>query len=154
MTDINRATLLGRLGKDPEVRALQNGDKVASFSIATGEKWKDKQTGEQKEATEWHNVVAFGPVVKIIEQYMRKGSRVLVEGQIRTRKWQDKEGNDRWSTEIVLSGYEAKVILLDAPSGGGSKAEAQASAYGATAGALGSPSSKFDDEIPFAPEFR
>lgn len=148
MADLNRASLIGRLGKDPEIRSMQNGDKVASFPIATGEKWKDKTTGEEKERTEWHQVVVFGPLVRVIEQYLEKGKRVFIEGAIRTRKWQDKEGNDRWSTEIVLSGFDAKMIMLDGASGGGGgAAKGQEGAYGD----LPNPGSRndMDDEIPF-----
>jgi len=148
MTDLNRASLIGRLGKDPEIRIMQNGDKVASFPIATGEKWKDKTSGEEKERTEWHQVVVFGPLVRVIEQYLEKGKRVFIEGAIRTRKWQDKEGNDRWSTEIVLSGFDAKMIMLDGASGsGGGAAKGQEDAYGDLPNP--GPRSDIDDEIPF-----
>lgn len=148
MADLNRASLIGRLGKDPEIRSMQNGDKVASFPIATGEKWKDKTTGEEKERTEWHQVVVFGPLVRVIEQYLEKGKRVFIEGAIRTRKWQDKEGNDRWSTEIVLSGFDAKMIMLDGASGGGGGvAKGQEDAYGDLPNP--GPRGDIDDEIPF-----
>lgn len=148
MADLNRASLIGRLGKDPEIRSMQNGDKVASFPVATGEKWKDKNSGEEKERTEWHQVVVFGPLVRVIEQYLEKGKRVFIEGAIRTRKWQDKEGNDRWSTEIVLSGFDAKMIMLDGASGaGGGAAKGQEDAYGDLPNQ--GPRSDMGDEIPF-----
>ena len=148
MADLNRASLIGRLGKDPEIRSMQNGDKVASFPVATGEKWKDKNSGEEKERTEWHQVVVFGPLVRVIEQYLEKGKRVFIEGAIRTRKWQDKEGNDRWSTEIVLSGFDAKMIMLDGASGGGGgAAKGQEGAYGDLPNP--GPRSDMDDAIPF-----
>lgn len=147
MADLNRASLIGRLGKDPEIRSMQNGDKVASFPVATGEKWKDKNSGEEKERTEWHQVVVFGPLVRVIEQYLEKGKRVFIEGSIRTRKWQDQSGNDRWSTEIVLSGFDAKMIMLDGASGGGGAAKGQDDAYGDLPNP--GPRSDMDDEIPF-----
>lgn len=148
MADLNRASLIGRLGKDPEIRSMQNGDKVASFPVATGEKWKDKNSGEEKERTEWHQVVVFGPLVRVIEQYLEKGKRVFIEGSIRTRKWQDQSGNDRWSTEIVLSGFDAKMIMLDGASGGGGgAAKGQDDAYGDLPNP--GPRSDMEDEIPF-----
>ena len=148
MADLNRASLIGRLGKDPEIRSMQNGDKVASFPVDTGEQWQDKNSGEEKERTEWHQVVVFGPLVRVIEQYLEKGKRVFIEGAIRTRKWQDKEGNDRWSTEIVLSGFDAKMIMLDGASGGGGgAAKGQEGAYGDLPNP--GPRSDMDDEIPF-----
>ena len=146
MADLNRASLIGRLGKDPEIRSMQNGDKVASFPVATGEKWKDKNSGEEKERTEWHQVVVFGPLVRVIEQYLEKGKRVFIEGSIRTRKWQDQSGNDRWSTEIVLSGFDAKMIMLDGASGGGA-AKGQDDAYGDLPNP--GPRDDLDDVIPF-----
>ena len=148
MADLNRASLIGRLGKSPEIRSMQNGDKVASFPLATGEKWRDKTSGEEKERTEWHQVVVFGPLVRVIEQFLEKGKRVFIEGAIRTRKWQDKEGNDRWSTEIVLSGFDAKMIMLDGASGGGGgAAKGQEDAYGDLPNP--GPRGDIDDEIPF-----
>ena len=98
---INKAIILGRLGQDPEIRATESGSSVANLSIATSEEWKDKNTGEKKEKTEWHRVVAFGRLAEIIGEYVKKGSLVYIEGQIQTRKWQDQAGNDRYSTEIV-----------------------------------------------------
>lgn len=148
MADLNRASIIGRLGKDPEIRSMTNGDRVASFPLATGEKWKDKATGEEKERTEWHQVVVFGPLVRVIEQYLEKGKRVFIEGAIRTRKWQDKEGNDRYSTEIVLSGFDAKMIMLDGASGGGGgAAKGQEDAYGDLPNP--GPRNDMDEDLPF-----
>lgn len=149
MADLNRASLMGRLGKDPEIRTTQSGERVASFSIATGEKWKDKNTGEAKERTEWHNVVAWGGLAGVAERFLKKGARVLVEGAIRTRKWQDQSGNDRWSTEIVLSGFGARLDVIDWPEGsGGGAARGQDDAYGDGQIPSG-PRNDLDDDIPF-----
>ena len=114
---VNKVILLGRLGKDPEIRAMQNGSKLASFSIATSKRWKDKQTQEYKDKTEWHRIVAFGDgLVDIVEKYVKKGSQVYLEGELTTRKWQDKEGMDRYTTEIILQGYNSNLTLLDSRS--------------------------------------
>lgn len=146
MSDLNRASLLGRLGQDPEIRTTQSGEKVANFSLATGEQWKDKNTGEKRERTEWHRVVVWGPLAKIAEQYLTKGKRVLVEGAIRTRKWQDQSGQDRWSTEIVVSGFDARLSIIDWPEGSGGANKGQDDAYGDNM----PPSPQGDDsEIPF-----
>jgi single-strand DNA-binding protein len=111
---LNKVQLIGHLGADPEVRSFQSGDKVANLRIATSESWKDKNTGERKEQTEWHSVAIFGDgLVGVVERYTRKGSKVFIEGQLRTRKWQDQAGNDRYSTEIVLRPYAGSLILLD-----------------------------------------
>ena len=111
---LNKVQLIGHLGADPEVRSFQSGDKVANLRIATSESWKDKNTGEKKEATEWHSVAIFGDgLVGVVERYTRKGSKVFIEGQLRTRKWQDQAGNDRYSTEVVLRPYAGQLILLD-----------------------------------------
>ncbi len=111
---LNKVMLIGNLGKDPEVRSLPNGGKVVNFSIATSESWKDKNTGEKREKTEWHNIVIFGEgLVKVAEAYLKKGSKVYLEGQLQTRKWQDKEGHDRYSTEVVLQGFSAALTMLD-----------------------------------------
>lgn len=111
-SSVNKAIILGNLGKDPEVRTMQNGSKVANLSIATSESWKDKATGEKKEKTEWHRVVIFGSLADIAERYLKKGSKVYIEGQIQTRKWQ-KDGVDQYSTEIVLQGFGAMLTMLD-----------------------------------------
>jgi single-strand DNA-binding protein len=111
---VNKVILVGNLGKDPEVRTFQNGGKVCNFSIATSENWKDKNTGERQEKTQWHNIAVFSePLANIAEQYLKKGSKVYVEGQLETRKWQDQSGNDRYSTEVVLKGYNGTMTMLD-----------------------------------------
>lgn len=114
MSSVNKVILVGHLGRDPEARSFQNGGEVVNVSLATSERWKDRTTGEQKERTEWHQVVITGEgLVKVAKQYLRKGSKVYLEGQLRTRKWQDRDGNDRWSTEVVLGGFNASLVLLD-----------------------------------------
>ena len=110
---VNKAILLGNLGRDPEIRSMQSGAKMASFSIATSKRWKDRNTQEQKEKTSWHNIVVFGDgLVDIVEKYVKKGSKIYVEGEIQTRKWQDKDGNDRYTTEVILQGYNSNLTLL------------------------------------------
>lgn len=141
---MNRVTLLGRLGADPEIRITQTGDKIANIRIATSERWKDKSSGETKERTEWHTVTAFGPLASLIERFARKGLRIMVEGPQRTRKWQDQQGNDRYSTEVVLSGFGCRVDIIDWPdSEGGSQQQSGGNDY-ATPRVDG-----YDDEIPF-----
>lgn len=111
---LNKVQLIGNLGADPEVRNLPSGGKVVNLSVATSESWRDKDTGERKEKTEWHRVVIFGDgLTKVAEQYLRKGSKVYLEGQLRTRKWQDQEGKDRYSTEVVLQGFNSALTMLD-----------------------------------------
>jgi len=117
---VNKVILVGNLGRDPEVRSFQNGGKVVNLRIATSETWRDKATGERKERTEWHSVAIFNENIgKIAEQYLRKGSKVYVEGQLETRKWQDQSGADRYSTEVVLRPYSGSLTLLDGREGGG-----------------------------------
>lgn len=116
---LNQCIFIGRLGADPEIRSLNNGDKVANLRLAVSERWKDKITGERKEKTEWVSVVAFGNVVGIIEQYVKKGSQILISGKLQTRKWTHSDGSDRYSTEVVLQGFDAKLIMLDGRSDGG-----------------------------------
>lgn len=115
MSSVNKVILLGNLGKDPEVRTIHNGGKVASFSIATTEKWADKNTQETRERTEWHKVVIWsGKLIEVVERYLQKGSKVYVEGQARTRKWQDQQENDRWITEVVIANpWSGTLKLLD-----------------------------------------
>lgn len=115
MSSVNKAILIGNLGADPEVRRTSDGKPVVSLRLATGEVWKDKQTGERREKTEWHRVVIFSEgLCKVAEQYLRKGSKVYLEGQIQTRKWQDKDtGTDRYATEIVLQGFGSSLVMLD-----------------------------------------
>ena len=111
---VNKVILIGNLGKDPEIRTFQNGGKVCNFSIATSENWKDRNTGERQERTQWHNVAIFSePISNVAEQYLKKGSKVYVEGQLETRKWQDQSGNDRYSTEVVIRPYGGSLTMLD-----------------------------------------
>ena len=117
---VNKVILIGNLGRDPEVRSFQNGGKVCNLRIATSETWKDRNTGERREKTEWHSVAIFQEgLVRVAEQYLRKGSKVYIEGQLQTRKWQDQSGNDRYSTEVVLQGFGGTLVMLDGRSGGG-----------------------------------
>ena len=117
---VNKVILVGNLGADPEVRSFQSGGKVANIRIATSENWKDRNSGERKERTEWHNVAIFSEgLVGVTERYLRKGSKVYIEGQMRTRKWQDQSGQDRYTTEVVLQGFDAKLVMLDGQQGGG-----------------------------------
>ena len=111
---VNKVILLGNLGRDPEIRSLQTGNKMATFSLATSKRWKDKSTQEQKDKTSWHNVVVFGDgLVNIVENYVKKGSKIYVEGELQTRKWQDQDGNDKYTTEVILQGYNCNLTLLD-----------------------------------------
>ncbi len=117
---VNKVILVGNLGRDPEVRSFQNGGKVCNLRIATSENWKDCSTGERREKTEWHSVAVFQEgLVRVCEQYLRKGSKVYIEGQLQTRKWQDQSGQDRYSTEVVLQGFGGTLVMLDGRSGGG-----------------------------------
>jgi single-strand DNA-binding protein len=118
---VNKVILIGNLGQDPEVKSFQNGGRIANLRIATSESWKDRQTGERKERTEWHSVVLQSEgLVGVAERYLRKGSKVYIEGQLRTRKWQDQNGNDRYSTEVSVGGIGGVMTMLDgAPGGGG-----------------------------------
>jgi single-strand DNA-binding protein len=117
---VNKVILVGNLGKDPEIRSFQNGGKVANFSIATSESWKDKNTGEKREKTDWHNVAIFNEgLVRVAEQYLRKGSKVYIEGQLQTRKWTDQSGSDKYTTEVVLQNYNGTLVMLDGRSDGG-----------------------------------
>jgi len=171
---VNKVILIGNLGKDPRISRLNSGEQIASFTLATSETWRDKATGERKEKTEWHNIVIFNEnLAKVVEQYCKKGSKVYVEGQLQTRKWQDKETNaDRYTTEIVLQRFRGELTLLDSrgagegresfgggeerpafgggrPSGG-ERRPALAPAGGARGGAGGGSSSPdLDDDIPF-----
>jgi len=116
---VNKVIIIGNLGRDPEVRNFANGGKVCNLRIATSETWKDKSTGERKERTEWHSVAIMSdPLVGVAEQYLRKGSKVYIEGQLETRKWQDKDGSDRYSTEVVLRPYSSTLTMLDGRSEG------------------------------------
>jgi single-strand DNA-binding protein len=117
---VNKVILIGNLGADPEIRRTQDGRPIANLRVATSESWRDKATGERREKTEWHRVVIFNEgLCKIVEQYVKKGSKVYLEGSLQTRKWQDKDGQDRYSTEIVLQGFNSQLTMLDKIGGGG-----------------------------------
>jgi single-strand DNA-binding protein len=162
---INKVILVGNLGADPEIRRTQDGRPVANLRVATSESWRDKTTGERKEKTEWHRVVIFNEnLCRVAEQYLKKGSKVYIEGQLQTRKWQDQSGQDRYSTEVVLQGFRGELALLDragTSSGGdvgsddaggefGASGPARKVAAAAAAGAGGRGSrADMDDEIPF-----
>src|SRR5918995_4083596 len=121
---VNKVILVGNLGKDPEVRRLGSGEPVVNLSVATSESWKDKATGERKEKTEWHRVVIFNEnLARVAEQYLKKGSKVYIEGQLQTRKWQDQSGQEKYSTEVVIQRFRGELMLLDSRSGGGSDYE-------------------------------
>lgn len=116
---VNKVILVGNLGADPEVKSFQNGGRICNLRIATSEDWKDRQTGEKKERTEWHQVVLQSDgLVGVAERYLKKGSKVYIEGQLRTRKWQDQSGNDRYTTEVSIGGFDGKLVMLDGPRGG------------------------------------
>ena len=116
---VNKVIIVGNLGKDPEIRSMPSGDRIANLSVATSETWRDKQSGERKERTEWHRVVIFGDALAgVAEKYLRKGSKVYLEGQLQARKWQDQSGADRYSTEIVLQPFRGTLTMLDSPSDG------------------------------------
>ena len=169
---VNKVILIGNLGRDPEVRTFQNGGKVCNLRIATSENWKDRNTGERRERTEWHSVAIFSePLARVAEQYLKKGSKVYIEGQLETRKWQDQSGNDRYSTEVVLRPYTSTLTMLDGRGeGGGGGGFDQGGGYGGGGGGYdqggsqggygggsqgggggpaAGPSSDIDDEIPF-----
>lgn len=149
MSSLNQVSVIGNLGRDPEIKIMSNGDKVANMSIAVSEKWKDKNTGEKKEKTEWVPVTIWGPLVNVVENYLKKGSKVFVQGKFQTRKWQDQSGADRYSTEVVLQGFGGTLVMLDSASGGSgsSYSGGDTSGAGATVGS-GVPDD-MDDEIPF-----
>ncbi|MEJ6593913.1 single-stranded DNA-binding protein [Parasphingorhabdus sp.] len=167
---INKVIIVGNLGKDPEVRTFANGGKVCNFSVATSESWKDKQSGERKEKTEWHNISIYNEgLAGVAEKYLRKGSKVYLEGKLQTRKWQDQSGNDRYSTDVVLQGFDAKMEMLDskpggggqggsnegwgggAPSGGGGGNDGWGQTGGGSGGGQGGGAfdSDLDDDVPF-----
>ena len=160
MASVNKVILVGNLGKDPESRSFQNGGKVVSFSVATSENWKDRTSGERKEKTEWHNVSIFSEgLARVAEQYLRKGSKVYLEGQLETRKWQDQSGNDRYSTDVVLRQFNSAMVLLDARGeGGGSRGGGSYDEGGFGGGGGSKPQSRpqpaafdtdLDDDVPF-----
>ncbi|WP_299692506.1 single-stranded DNA-binding protein [uncultured Tateyamaria sp.] len=164
---VNKVILIGNLGRDPEVRTFQNGGKVCNLRIATSETWKDRNTGERRERTEWHTVAIFNEnLARLAEQYLRKGSKVYLEGKLETRKWQDQSGQDRYSTEVVLRPYAGEMTFLDGRDGGGGGGgsfggdsgggsmgyDDRGGDYGGSSGGGGSapaPSRDLDDEIPF-----
>lgn len=149
---VNKVILVGNLGKDPEIRNTQDGREIASFSVATSESWKDKSTGERKEKTEWHRVVVFNDaLVKVIKNYVKKGSKLYIEGQLQTRKWTDKDGHEKYSTEVVLQGFNGVLTMLDGRREGGSYEGGSSGGYSQSQGAS-APAPKaelMDDEIPF-----
>lgn len=146
MASVNKVILIGNLGADPEVKSFQNGGRIANLRIATSETWKDKTSGERKERTEWHNVtVANDGLVGVCERFLRKGSKVYVEGQLQTRKWQDQSGNDRYSTEVVLRGFGGSLTMLDGKAETGERKHE----YGAGGDNAGSFADELDDEVPF-----
>jgi len=150
---LNRCEFIGNLGRDPEVRTFQNGDKVCNLRLAVSEKWKDRDTGERKERTEWVSVAIFGPLAGIAEQYLSKGSKVYLAGKLVTRKWQDQSGQDRYSTEVTLQGPQAQMTMLDAPredrQGGGGYDQSPEGNGGYGSGDSPSQQREMDDEIPF-----
>jgi single-strand DNA-binding protein len=153
---INKVILIGNLGKDPEVKYMPSGDAVANITLATSESWSDKSSGEKKDKTEWHRVVFFGKLAEIVGQYLKKGSKVYVEGQLQTRNWQDQSGQDRYTTEVVVRGFNGTMQMLDGRGGseGGfapaQQAPAQASAQKPAAQpAPAMVDDGFDDDIPF-----
>ena len=161
---VNKVILVGNLGKDPEIRRTQDGRPIANLSIATSETWRDKGTGERKEKTEWHRVVIFSePLCKIVEQYLKKGAKVYIEGALQTRKWTDQSGVEKYSTEVVLQGFNSVLTMLDGRSGGGgggfgddaggdfgsSSPSSAPPRRVAAAGAGARSNSDMDDDIPF-----
>jgi single-strand DNA-binding protein len=159
---VNKVILVGNLGKDPEIRRTQDGRPIANLSIATSETWRDKGTGERKEKTEWHRVVIFSePLCKIVEQYLKKGAKVYIEGALQTRKWTDQSGVEKYSTEVVLQGFNSTLTMLDGRSGGGGgsfgsddggdfgSSSPASSAPRRAVAAGGSRNSDMDDDIPF-----
>ena len=156
---VNKVILIGNLGADPEIRRTQDGRPIANLRIATSESWRDKTTGERKEKTEWHRVVIFNEgLCKIAEQYLKKGSKVYLEGSLQTRKWQDKDGQDKYSTEVVLQGFNSSLTMLDGRGAGGGGGAEEGGDFGSpgptasrrpAAAAAGGRREDMDDEIPF-----
>jgi len=160
---VNKVILVGNLGKDPESRTFQNGGEVVSFSVATSENWKDRNSGERKEKTEWHNVSIFSEgLARVAKSYLRKGSKVYLEGQLETRKWQDQSGNDRYTTDVVLRNFNSAMVLLDSREGGGGGRGAFNDEFGGDSFGGGGGSSRpqsrpqpaafdtdLDDDVPF-----
>ena len=153
---VNKVILIGNLGADPEVRRMQDGRPVVNLRMATSESWRDRNTGERRERTEWHRVVIFNEgLAKIAEQYLRKGSKIYIEGQLQTRKWEDQSGQERYTTEVVLQGFNSALTMLDSRGGGGGAYEGRQADYGGQGGGDDqrsggrSMADEMDDEIPF-----
>jgi single-strand DNA-binding protein len=153
---VNKVILVGNLGADPEIRRTQDGRPVANLRVATSESWRDKATGERREKTEWHRVVIFNEgLCRVAEQYLKKGAKVYLEGQLQTRKWTDKEGVERFSTEVVLQGFNSQLTMLDRAGGGGAEADNEFGSAGPTTtrerkpALVGAKRDDMDDEIPF-----
>ena len=147
---VNKVILIGNLGKDPEVRRMTSGEPIVNLSIATSENWRDKASGERKEKTEWHRVVIFNKnLAEVAEKYLKKGSKVYVEGQLQTRKWTDKDGAEKYSTEVVLQNFRGELTMLDGKSGGGEGGGFGGGARGASESAPSFQRDEMDDEIPF-----
>ena len=141
MSSLNKVMLIGNVGNDPDIKSMPSGDKVANFSVATSESWKDKATGEKKEKTEWHRVVVFNKgLVGVIESYVKKGSKIYISGKLQTRKWKDKDGVEKYSTEVVLSGFDGELVLL-----GGKQADTKPTQVDQASGST----QTVEDEIPF-----
>lgn len=154
---VNKVMLVGNLGSDPELRSTQAGSKIATLSLATGESWTDKQSGERRERVEWHKVVVFNDqVVGIAERYLRKGDKLYVEGALRTRKWTDNDGRDRYSTEVVIERFNGALVMLGSPGGRGDGEQRHSTprrepAPAGAGGGFGAGGGELDDEIPFGP---
>ena len=152
---VNKVILVGNLGRDPEIRTTNDGTKVANLSLATSESWRDRNSGERRERTEWHRVVIFNDrLVDVVEKYLNKGSKIYVEGQLQTRKWTDRDGQERYTTEVVLQRFRGELTMLDSRSdggGGGYDRSSDTGDGGSGGGGGGAPSGgdDFDDEIPF-----
>lgn len=145
MSSVNKAILVGNVGKEPETRSFSNGGKVCNFSLATSETWRDKQSGERRESTQWHNIAIFNEnLIKVVENYVKKGSRVYLEGSLQTRKWQDRDGNDRYTTEVVLQKYRGDLVLLDSRDNNTSRSNDERPARQIDE------SFELDDSIPFS----
>jgi len=147
---VNKVILLGNLGRDPEIKSFPSGDKIANFSIATSETWRDKTSGERKEKTEWHNIVVRNDnIVKVVENYLHKGSKVYVEGSLQTRKWQDANGNDKYTTEIVIGRFNGQLTLLDGRGAGDNDGGFGGGEPRRVSGEKQSFASELDDDVPF-----
>ena len=146
---VNKVIIIGALGADPETKSFQNGGQITNLRVATSERWKDKQTGERKERTEWHSITLQGEgLAKVATSYLRKGSKVYIEGKLQTRKWQDQSGNDRYTTEIIV-GMNGALVMLDGPKGGDAQSRQNTSQDGGNSGGWGGADDQLDDDIPF-----